>query len=58
MRLELVTHDIYAERLQPDFGHVLLMEATSTMILIELARYVRQLDRQSSKHGASRISPI
>lgn len=52
-RLEILMQEIYAELLQPDFGHARLIEATATMILVELARYLRQLERQSSKHGVS-----
>ena len=52
-RLEILMQEIYAELLQPGFGHELLIEAASTMILIELARYARQLERRGSNQGSS-----
>jgi AraC family transcriptional regulator len=52
-RLEILMQEIYAELVQPGFGHDLLVEAASTMMLVELARYARQLDRKKSKYGAS-----
>jgi AraC family transcriptional regulator len=42
-RLELMMQEIYGELIQPDFGHDILIEAASTMILVELARYGRRL---------------
>lgn len=55
-RLEILMQEIYAELVQPDFGQDLLIEAVSTMLLVELARYVRQLDRKSSKYGSSSLA--
>ena len=52
-RLEIMMQEIYAELVRPGFAHELLIEAASTMILVELARYARQLERKSSKYGAS-----
>ncbi len=52
-RLEILMQEIYAELIQPDFGYALVIEAASTMILMELARYSRLLDRKKSKHGDS-----
>jgi AraC family transcriptional regulator len=40
-RLEAMMQQIYAELTQPGFGHGLLIEATSTMMLVEMARYGR-----------------
>ena len=40
-RLEAMMQQIYAELMQPGFGHGLLIEATSTMMLVEMARYGR-----------------
>lgn len=44
-RLELMMQEIYGELVQPDFAHDVLIEAASTMILVEMARYGRRLDR-------------
>lgn len=52
-RLEILMQELHAELLQPEFGHERLIEATTTMILIELARYLRKLERRNSKHGSS-----
>lgn len=52
-RLEILMQELYAELVQPGFAHELLIEAVSTMILVELARYARQLERKSSKYGAT-----
>jgi AraC family transcriptional regulator len=49
-RLEMLMQEIYGELVQPDFGRDILIEAASTMILVELARYGRRLsscNRQS-----------
>lgn len=43
-RLELMMQEIYGELTQPDFAHDILIEAASTMILVEMARYGRRLD--------------
>lgn len=52
-RLELLMQEIYAELEQPGFAQTLLIEAVTTMMLVELARCVRQLDRTRSKQGDS-----
>jgi len=52
-RLEILMQEIYAEMMQPGFAHALLIEAASTMVLIELARYAKQLERKNPKFGTS-----
>jgi len=51
-RLEVLMQEIYAELMQPGFAHEMLIEAVTTMLLVELARYARQLDRRSARPGA------
>jgi len=51
-RLEMLMQEIYAELIQPGFGNELLIEAASTMILVEMARYVRRLDEAGSRGSA------
>jgi len=43
-RLEMMMQEIYGELEQPDFGQEILIEAASTMILVEMARYGRRLE--------------
>lgn len=50
-RIELMMQQLHAELLRPDFGHELLVEATSTLLLVELARYARNLDERSDEVG-------
>lgn len=52
-RIEIMMQETYVELVQPGFGHDLLIEAASTMILVELARYAQQLDRKNRRSGAS-----
>ena len=52
-RLEILMQEIYAELEQPGYGKELLIEAVCTMILVELARYVRKLERKSPGHRDS-----
>ena len=52
-RLEILMQEIYAELDQPGFAHGLLIEAVTTLMLVELARHARQLDRRTSRHGDS-----
>ena len=52
-RLEILMQEIYAELEQPGFAHSLLIEAVTTLMLVELARHLRQLDRKRSRHGDS-----
>jgi AraC family transcriptional regulator len=52
-RLEILMQEIYAELDQPGFAHGLLIEAVTTLMLIELARHARQLDRRRSRPGDS-----
>ena len=51
-RLELLMQEIHAELVQPDFGGELLIEAASTMILVEMARYGRRLSQSGAKGSA------
>lgn len=50
-RLEILMQEVYAELEQPGFAHELFIEYVTNLMLIELARYVRELDRKSSKRG-------
>lgn len=52
-RLEILMQEIYGELVQPDYGYERVIEAASTMILMELARYIRHLGRKNAKHGDS-----
>lgn len=52
-RLEMLMQEIQAELLQPGFGSKLLIEATCMMVVVELARHVRQLPQASDKRGAN-----
>ena len=48
-RLEVLMQDIQAEMEQPGFGHEPLVEAATTMMLVEMARHFQQL---AEPHGA------
>lgn len=48
-RLETLMQEIYAELQEPGFGSELLIEASGLMIAVELARYMRELGRQSTR---------
>ena len=48
-RIEVMMQEIHAELEQPGFAHEQLIEAVTTMILIELARHVRKLEQKGSK---------
>ncbi len=50
-RLEILMQETHVELEQPGFAHGILMEAVTNIMLVELARHVRQLDSKSSKHG-------
>lgn len=52
-RLEIMMQEIYAELEQPGFAHRLLIESVAIMMLVELARHVRQLEKKRSKQGDS-----
>jgi AraC family transcriptional regulator len=52
-RIEMMMQEIYAELMQPGFGQDLLVEAASTMILVELARYGHRLGRVSQRGGGA-----
>jgi AraC family transcriptional regulator len=50
-RLEVLMQDIQAEMEQPGFGHELLVESATTMMLVEMARYFRQLSEPRGAAG-------
>lgn len=52
-RLEILMQEIYAELEQPGFGHEQLIDSLSMLMLIELARYARQLERRGPGHSSS-----
>jgi len=53
-RLETMMQEIYAELVKPGFAHDLLIEAASTMILVEMARYGRRLGKANEQSAAGR----
>jgi len=53
-RLETMMQEIYAELVEPDFGHDILIEAASNMILVEMARYGRRLGTMNGRGGVAR----
>lgn len=55
-RLETMMQEIYAELVEPGFAHDLLIEAASTMILVEMARYGRRLEK-ANESGAAGLAP-
>lgn len=50
-RLEMLMQEIHAELDQPGFAHTLLIESVTNIMLVELARRVRQLERKSPRSG-------
>ncbi len=50
-RLEVTMQEIYAELVQPGFAHDLLIEAASTMVLVEIARHGQRLRKTTPKNG-------
>jgi AraC family transcriptional regulator len=57
-RLETVMQQIHAELVEPGFAHSLLIEAASSMILVEMARYGRQrLGKTKAKSGGQGLVP-
>lgn len=50
-RLEIMMQEIYAELVQPGFGSETLIEAVGSLMVVELARYLRQLARRRSQRG-------
>jgi len=52
-RLELLMQEIHAELENPGFGHEKLIESLNAHLLIELARYARELERQTCRQGDS-----
>ncbi|MGB8362996.1 MAG: helix-turn-helix domain-containing protein [Rhizomicrobium sp.] len=53
-RLEMMMQQIHAELVQPGFAYNLLIEATSTMILVEMARYGQRLGTANAEKGGGR----
>jgi len=47
-RLEVLMQEVYAELMQPGFGSQKLIDAASSMMLVELARYIRYLERSDA----------
>jgi len=41
--------EIHAELVHPGFGAELLIQAVSTMMLVELARHLRQLEKKTAR---------
>lgn len=57
-RLEIMMQEVYAELEQPGFASELLIESVTTIIMVELARLVRQMERrQGSKSNALPLAP-
>lgn len=52
-RLEILMQEIHAELEQPGFGHELLIESVCNLMLVELARHARALERRESRQGDS-----
>lgn len=57
-RLEILMQEICAELEQPGFGREALIGAVATMILVELGRYIRELERKSARNpGGMPLAP-
>jgi len=52
-RLEILMQEIYAEFVQPGFAHELLIESAASLLLVEIGRHARQLERKSAKSASS-----
>lgn len=52
-QLEILMQKLYTELAQPDFGLELAVEAVCELILVELERHAKQLDRAESRDLAS-----
>jgi len=52
-RIEIMMQEIHAELVQPGYGHELLVESAGNMILVEMARYARELENRKAGQGAS-----
>ncbi len=50
-RLEILMQEIYGELEQPDVGQRQMIESVCTMMLVELGRHLRKLERQGARHG-------
>jgi AraC-like DNA-binding protein len=52
-RIETMMQEIYGELGQPGFAHDLMIEAASTMILVEMARYAQRFVKTIEGSGAN-----
>ena len=52
--LEILMQEIHAELREPGLAHRSLIEAVTTIMLVELARHVSQLERKGARQGDSR----
>ncbi|MFC7050181.1 helix-turn-helix domain-containing protein [Emcibacter nanhaiensis] len=52
-RIEVLMQEIHAELEKPGYGRELLIESVTNMMLVELARYVRKLEKKGSGKGES-----
>ncbi len=52
-RLEMLMQDLHAEIEQPGFAHTTLVESLASLMLVELARYAREMARRDPKTGAA-----
>jgi AraC family transcriptional regulator len=52
-RVEAMMQQIHAELIRPGFAHNLMIEATSTMLLVEMARYAHQRIGAAKANGSS-----
>lgn len=50
-RIEILMQEIHAELEEPSFGNDLLIEAAGLMIVVELARHARELQRKKPEDG-------
>lgn len=50
-RLEILMQELHAELDQPGLAHHFLAESLANVMLVELARLFRQLERRRSRHG-------
>lgn len=55
-RLEILMQATLAELEQPGFGHELLIDSVSALMLIELARYARQLERRGGTDSSAGLA--
>ncbi|TGD71705.1 AraC family transcriptional regulator [Mangrovimicrobium sediminis] len=50
-RLELLMQDIHAEMEQPGFGHEQLIAAAARLLVVELGRFIRELEARAGGQG-------